>query len=59
MTKEQEEQCQQRGYAGAQPEDGMNVLHGQEWQRILEEEFGLKYSRRAVYVILHRLRGSS
>ena len=59
MTKEQEEQFQQRVYAGAQPEDGMNVLHGQEWQRILEEEFGLKYSRRAVYVILHRLRGSS
>ena len=59
MTKEQEEQFQQRVYAGAQPEDEMQVLRGPEWQRILEEEFGLKYCRRAVYVILHRLRCSS
>ena len=59
MTKEQEEQFQQRVYAGAQPEDEMQVLHGPEWQCILEEEFGLKYCRRAVDVILHRLRGSS
>ena len=59
MTPDQEEQFQQRVYAGAQPEDEMQVLHGPEWQCILEEEFGLKYCRRAVDVILHRLRGSS
>ena len=59
MTPDQEEQFQQRVYAGAQPEDDVNVLHGRDWQRVLETELGLHYSLRAVYVILHRLRGSS
>ena len=59
MTKEQEEQFQQRVFAGAQPEDEGNVLHGRDGQRVLENEWGLHYSLRAVYVILHRLRCSS
>jgi len=59
MTPDQEEQFQQRVYAGARPEDEVNVLHGRDWQRILKNELGLNYSLRAVYVILHRLRCSS
>ena len=59
MGKEQEKQFQQRVYSGAQPEDEANILHGPNWQRILENEFGVEYSLSAVYVVLHRLKCSS
>lgn len=58
MTREQEKQFQQRVYAGAQPEDEVNILHGLDLQRILADEIGVNYSLSAVYVILHRLRCS-
>ena len=59
MTKEQETQFQQRVYSGSQPEDEANILHGPDWQRILEDEFGVEYSLSAVYAVLHRLKCSN
>lgn len=34
--------------------DGVSTLHGRDYQRILEEEFGVLYSLDGVYKLLHR-----
>jgi transposase len=49
----------QRLDAGAQPRDGVCTLRGEDVRRILEEEFGARYSLGGAYVVLHRLGYSS
>jgi transposase len=49
----------QRLDAGARPDDGVCALRGVDVRRILEEEFGARYSLRGTYVVLHRLGYSS
>ena len=45
--------------AGPTPEDGVCTFRCQDVRRILEEEFGVKLRRQAVYDLLHRLDYSS
>lgn len=45
--------------AGAQVQDGVCALRGEDVRRILEEEFGARYSLSGTYVVLHRLGYSS
>src|SRR3954470_12358178 len=45
--------------AGPTPEDGVCTLRCQDLRRILEEEFGVRLKRQAVYDLLHRLDYSS
>jgi len=54
-----EEEVRQRLDAGAKPEDGVCALRGADVRRILEEEFGARYSLGGAYVVLHRLGYSS
>jgi transposase len=54
-----DEDVRQRLDAGAQPQDGVCVLRGADVRRILEEEFGARYSLSGAYVVLHRLGYSS
>lgn len=54
-----EDAVRQRLDAGAKPEDQVCVLRGAEVRRILEEEFGARYSLSGAYVVLHRLGYSS
>lgn len=41
--------------AGPRPEDGVCTLRGRDVRRILEHEFGVKYSLQGAYDLLHRL----
>jgi transposase len=50
---------QERLEAGPTPEDGVCTLRCQDLRRILEEEFGVRLRRQAVYDLLHRLDYSS
>jgi transposase len=50
---------QERLEAGPTPEDGVCTLRCQDLRRILEEEFGVRLKRQAVYDLLHRLDYSS
>jgi transposase len=45
----------QRVLAGPTDDDGVCTLRGRDFQRILEEEFGVSYSLQGVYDLLHRL----
>lgn len=54
-----DEDVRQRLDAGARTEDGVCVLRGADVRRILEEEFGARYSLSGTYVVLHRLGYSS
>ena len=45
--------------AGPTPEDGVCTFRCQDVRRILEEEFGVKLRRQAIYDLLHRLDYSS
>jgi transposase len=54
-----EESVRQRLDAGVRPEDGVCALRGEDVRRILEEEFGARYSLSGAYVVLHRLGYSS
>lgn len=45
--------------AGAQVQDGVCALRGEDVRRILEEEFGARYCLSGAYVVLHRLGYSS
>jgi transposase len=54
-----EEDVRQRLDAGARAEDVVCVLRGADVRRILEEEFGARYSLSGAYVVLHRLGYSS
>ena len=50
-----EKRFRRRIEAGPQKRDGVSVLKGPAIQRILEREFGVLYSLRAVQLLLHRL----
>src|SRR6266436_3918346 len=50
---------QERIEAGPKPEDGVCTLRCRDLRRILEEEFGVRLSRQAIYDLLHRLDFSS
>ena len=54
-----DEEVRQRLDAGAQPQDGVCALRGEDVRRILEEEFGATYSLSGAYVVLRRLGYSS
>ena len=54
-----EEEVRQRLDAGAQPEDGVCALRGVDVRRILEEEFGARYTLSGTYALLHRIGYSS
>lgn len=54
-----DEEVRQRLDAGAQVQDGVCSLRGEDVRRILEEEFGARYSLSGAYVVLHRLGYSS
>jgi transposase len=45
--------------AGPTPEEGRSTFYGHDYQRILEDEFGVVLSLQAVYDLLHRLGFSS
>lgn len=44
---------------GARPEDGVCSLRGRDIQRILEQEFQVRYGRSSVYYLLHHQLGMS
>lgn len=54
-----EDDVRSRLDAGAQVGDGVCALRGEDVRRILEEEFGARYSLSGAYVVLHRLGYSS
>lgn len=54
-----EDEVRRRLEAGARVEDGVCALRGADVRRILEEEFGARYSLSGTYVVLHRLGYSS
>lgn len=54
-----EDEVRERLDAGAQEQDGVCALRGEDVRRILEEEFGASYSLSGAYVVLHRLGYSS
>jgi len=54
-----EDDVRARLNAGAQPQDGVCTLRGEDVRRILEEEFGARYSLSGTYALLHRLGYSS
>ena len=54
-----EDDVRRRLEAGAQVQDGVCSLRGEDVRRILEEEFGARYSLSGTYVVLHRLGYSS
>lgn len=54
-----EDEVRRRLDDGAQVQDGVCALRGEDVRRILEEEFGARYSLSGAYVVLHRLGYSS
>jgi transposase len=55
LPREREAQLRQRLDAGARPQDGVCTLRGKDVVRILEQEFGVKYSLGGAYDLLARL----
>jgi transposase len=55
LTPEQEEQLQARIRAGANADDGVCTLRGEDVRRILAEEFGVVRGLQATYDLLHAL----
>ena len=55
LPRDQEPQLKARLNAGARPEDGVCTLRGKDVVRILEQEFGVKYSLGGAYDLLERL----
>lgn len=55
LPREREVALKARIDAGPRPEDGVCTLRGRDIQRILEAEFGARYSLNGVYNLLHRL----
>ena len=55
LNGEQEASLRQRIDAGPTPTDSVCSLRGQDYQRILAEEFGIVRSLSSVYWLLHRL----
>jgi transposase len=59
LAKERHDQLRARLDAGALPSDGVCTLRAADVRRILEAEFGVAYSLKGVYKLLHRLGYSS
>jgi transposase len=59
LSASQLEKMRKRLRAGAQPEDGVCSLRGRDIQRILEQEFHVRYGRSSVYYLLHHQLGMS
>jgi transposase len=59
LTAEQEDKLKARLDAGAQDQDGVCALRGQDIRRIIQQEFGVVYAKNAVYDLLKRLDYSS
>ena len=55
LPPEQHQTLKQRVLDGPRDEDGVCSLRGRDFQRILEREFGVRYSLQGVYDLLHRL----
>jgi transposase len=55
LPPEQHRAFRQRVLDGPRDEDGVCTLRGRDFQRILEQEFGVRYSLQGVYDLLHRL----
>jgi transposase len=55
LPREREAELKARLDAGPGPDDGVCTLRGKDVQRILECEFGVKYTLDGVYPLLHRL----
>jgi transposase len=59
LAEFEEQQFRERMLAGPRPQDAVCSLRGEDARRIIEREFGVKYSLPGVYVLLHRLGLSS
>jgi len=59
LEAEKDERVRQRLDAGAQAQDGVCSLRGEDVRRILEQEFGARYTLSGTYALLHRLGYSS
>lgn len=59
LEAERHDEVRRRLDAGAQAQDGVCALRGEDIRRILEEEFGASYSLSGAYVVLRRLGYSS
>ncbi|SRR6266550_1657008 len=55
LPRDREAQLRQRLDAGARPQDGVCTLRGKDVVRILEQEFGVKYTLGGAYDLLARL----
>lgn len=55
LPRKEEARFCKRIEAGPTEKDGVSVLHGPAIRRILEQEFGILYSRQGLYDLLHRL----
>lgn len=55
LTDTQERQFRQRMLDGPTEDDDVCSLRGQDARRIIEQEFGVRYSLPGVYDLLHRL----
>ena len=55
LAPDQEQAFKDRIDAGPTDADNVSVLHGKDYQRILEEEFGVIHSLSGVYNLLRRL----
>jgi transposase len=55
LPAEQHAAFRQRVLEGPTDQDGVCTLRGRDFQRILAEEFGVRYSLNGVYDLLHRL----
>lgn len=55
LPADQHQAFKQRILAGPTQDDGVCTLRGADAQRILEEEFGVRYSLNGVYKLLHHL----
>lgn len=55
LTAEREAAFKARFVSGPRPEDGVCAFRGKDAVRILEREFGVRYSLDGAYGVLHRL----
>lgn len=55
LTESEEMQFRERMLAGPQPQDAVCSLRAKDARRIIESEFGVKYSLPGVFALLHRL----
>jgi len=55
LSPDQMQAFKDRVEAGPADADGVSILHGKDYRRILEQEFNTIHSLSGVYVLLHRL----